>query len=56
VRPLTAHRPQQISCDRPAVTSPFVPDFLLAGGTVDLPADVPALALRALDRITADKL
>jgi Domain of unknown function (DUF4259) len=36
------------------VTSPYAPDFLLAGGVVDVPAGVPSLALRALDRITAD--
>jgi hypothetical protein len=38
----------------PPVTSPYAPDFLLAGGAVNVPAHVPALALRALDRITAD--
>ena len=36
------------------ITSPYAPDFLLAGGAVDVPDDVPSLALRALDRITAD--
>ena len=36
------------------VTSPYAPSFLLMGGAVDVTADVPSLALRALDRITAD--
>lgn len=38
----------------PAVTSPYAPAFLLAGGGLDIPADVPPLALRALDRVTGD--
>ncbi|MBO3750037.1 DUF4259 domain-containing protein [Streptosporangiaceae bacterium NEAU-GS5] len=37
----------------PAITSPYAPDFMLNGGTVQLPADVAALALRALDRVVA---
>lgn len=37
-----------------SVTSPYAPDFLLAGGGVDVPADAASLALRALDRIVAD--
>jgi Domain of unknown function (DUF4259) len=40
--------------DGPSVTSPYAPNFLLAGGAVGVPVHVPALALRALDRITAD--
>jgi len=36
------------------VTSPYAPDFLLAGGGIEVPDDVPPLALRALDRINAD--
>ena len=38
----------------PPVTSPYAPDFLLAGGTVDVPGDLPLLALCALDRVNAD--
>ena len=36
------------------VTSSYAPDFLTAGGTLDIPADLPPLALRALDRVAAD--
>src|SRR5439155_7137373 len=35
----------------PAVNSPYAPKFLAEGGTVEVPHDVPQLALRALDRI-----
>jgi hypothetical protein len=38
----------------PPVTSPYAPKFLVSGGAVDVPVHGPALALRALDRITAD--
>ncbi|TML21807.1 MAG: DUF4259 domain-containing protein [Actinobacteria bacterium] len=40
--------------DGTPVTSPYAPNFLLAGGRIDLPDDLPSLALRALDRINAD--
>ncbi|HEY0698003.1 MAG TPA: DUF4259 domain-containing protein [Micromonospora sp.] len=36
----------------PVVDSAYAPDFVRAGGRMDLPAGLPALALRALDRIT----
>ncbi|NMO51830.1 DUF4259 domain-containing protein [Actinoplanes sp. TBRC 11911] len=36
------------------LTTAYAPDFLVDGGTLDIPADVPGLALRALDRIAAD--
>jgi hypothetical protein len=36
------------------VTSPYAPNFLLAGGSIEVPDDLPPLALRALDRINAD--
>ena len=35
------------------LTSAYAPDFLLEGGRLIVPADVPALAVRALDRILA---
>ncbi|MEU5943878.1 DUF4259 domain-containing protein [Micromonospora sp. NPDC047548] len=35
------------------ITSPYAPDFLLNGGRLDLPDDLAALAVRALDRIMA---
>ncbi|HCT76669.1 MAG TPA: hypothetical protein DGG94_23340 [Micromonosporaceae bacterium] len=35
------------------LTSPYAPDFLLEGGRVDIPADLPALAVQALDRVLA---
>ncbi len=38
----------------PAIDSAYAPDFITGGGTVDIPPHVPALALRALDRIVAD--
>ncbi len=37
------------------ITTPYGPDFLVEGGTLDLPADLDALALRALDRVVADE-
>jgi hypothetical protein len=37
-----------------AITSSYAPDFLLEGGSIEVPADVPALAVRALDRIAGD--
>ncbi len=36
------------------ITSAYAPDFLTSGGSLDIPADLPALALRALDRVAAD--
>ncbi|GIE87127.1 DUF4259 domain-containing protein [Actinoplanes regularis] len=38
----------------PAITTAYAPDFITEGGTLDLPSDLPALALRALDRIAGD--
>ncbi|MEV0136227.1 DUF4259 domain-containing protein [Dactylosporangium sp. NPDC050688] len=37
------------------VTSSYAPDFLLDGGRVDVPGDVPALAVRALDRVVVEE-
>jgi hypothetical protein len=37
-----------------AITSPYAPDFLLEGGGIEVLDDVPALAIRALDRIVGD--
>ncbi len=34
-----------------AIQTPYAPDFLVEGGTVEVPTDVPAMAVRALDRI-----
>jgi hypothetical protein len=39
----------------PLVAAPYGPDFLLNGETLDLPSDLDALAVRALDRIVADE-
>lgn len=36
------------------LTTAYAPDFLTGGDALDLPADLPALALRALDRVTGD--
>ena len=36
-----------------AIDTPFAPDFLLEGGTAEVADDVPAIAVRALDRIVA---
>ncbi|MBX6722760.1 MAG: DUF4259 domain-containing protein [Dactylosporangium sp.] len=38
----------------PAIDSPYAPDFLLNGGTLEIPEDLPSLALRALDRVAGD--
>ncbi|MFI5490777.1 DUF4259 domain-containing protein [Micromonospora echinaurantiaca] len=35
------------------ITSPYAPDFLRDGGQLDLPDDVAALAVKALDRVMA---
>ena len=35
------------------LTSSYAPDFLLDGGRVEVPAELPALAVRALDRVLA---
>ncbi|GIG87708.1 DUF4259 domain-containing protein [Plantactinospora endophytica] len=40
----------QLPGGEPLVT-PYAPDFLLKGGTLDIPGDIPPLALRALARI-----
>jgi hypothetical protein len=40
--------------DGPAINSPYAPDFLRNGGTIEVPEDLPPLALRALDRIVGD--
>jgi hypothetical protein len=37
----------------PAITSSYAPDFIVGGGTVPIAPDLPALALRALDRVFA---
>ncbi|GIJ43742.1 hypothetical protein Val02_06280 [Virgisporangium aliadipatigenens] len=37
--------------DGTMVAFPYAPDFLLEGGTVEVADDVPAIAVRALDRI-----
>jgi hypothetical protein len=36
------------------VTSSYAPDFRLTGCAIEVPEDVPPLALRALDRIVGD--
>ena len=36
------------------IDSPYAPEFLLEGGTVEVPDDIPPLALRALDRVVGD--
>lgn len=36
------------------IDSPYAPDFLIEGGTVEITPDIPPLALRALDRIVGD--
>ncbi|MEU7894486.1 DUF4259 domain-containing protein [Nonomuraea sp. NPDC049152] len=38
----------------PAITSAYAPEFLRAGGGVEVPDDVVALAVRALDRVAGD--
>ncbi|MBO4210540.1 DUF4259 domain-containing protein [Micromonospora echinofusca] len=37
----------------PPVDSAYAPDFVTAGGRLDLPVHVPALAVQALDRVLA---
>ena len=37
-----------------AITSSYAPDFLLEGDSIEVSDDVPALAVRALDRIVGD--
>jgi hypothetical protein len=37
------------------IDSPYAPDFLLAGESLELERDVPPLAVRALDRIMAEE-
>ncbi|MBX6723245.1 MAG: DUF4259 domain-containing protein [Dactylosporangium sp.] len=41
--------------DGTPITTPYGPDFLVNGGTLDLPADLDGLPVRALDRILADE-
>ncbi|WP_155373888.1 DUF4259 domain-containing protein [Catellatospora vulcania] len=36
------------------LNSPYAPDFLLEGGSLVVPDDVAALAVRALDRVVGD--
>lgn len=38
-----------------AIASSYGPDFLLEGGSVELPPELVPLALRAIDRIMADE-
>ncbi|MGC5018152.1 DUF4259 domain-containing protein [Micromonospora sp. DT47] len=38
----------------PSIESSYAPDFLTSGGRLTLPGHLPALALRALDRVLAD--
>jgi Domain of unknown function (DUF4259) len=38
----------------PPITTSYAPDFLLEGGTVEVSDDVPAIAVRALDRIVEE--
>ena len=40
--------------DGAAITSSYAPDFLIEGDSIEIPDDVPALAVRALDRIVGD--
>jgi hypothetical protein len=37
------------------LTTPYAPDFLREGGTVELSDDLPALAVAALDRVVGDE-
>lgn len=37
-----------------AINTPYAPDFLLEGGTIEVADDVPAIAARALDRIVGE--
>jgi hypothetical protein len=43
----------QLPDEKPLVT-PYAPNFLLDGGTLDIAGDIRPLALRALDRIVGD--
>jgi len=43
----------QLPGGEPLVT-PYAPNFLLEGGMLDVPDDIPPLALRALDRVVGD--
>jgi len=36
------------------ITSPYAPDFLRDGGSVNMPEDIANLGLRALDRVVGD--
>ncbi|GAA1040087.1 hypothetical protein GCM10009557_60380 [Virgisporangium ochraceum] len=36
------------------IETAYAPDFLLEGGRVEVAADIPAIAVRALDRIVGD--
>ncbi|GAA2871171.1 hypothetical protein Acy02nite_29400 [Actinoplanes cyaneus] len=38
----------------PAITTSYGPDFLVQGGTIDLPDDLPELALQALARVAGE--
>ncbi|MFE3450502.1 DUF4259 domain-containing protein [Nonomuraea sp. NPDC059194] len=38
----------------PPITSAYAPEFLRAGGGVEVPDDVAALAVRALDRVAGE--
>ncbi|MEV6969841.1 DUF4259 domain-containing protein [Hamadaea sp. NPDC051192] len=40
---------------QPPITSPYAPDFLTVGGSIEFPDDTPGLAVRALDRVLADE-
>ncbi|MEU6075991.1 DUF4259 domain-containing protein [Micromonospora sp. NPDC047074] len=40
--------------DGDPITSPYAPDFLLAGESLDLDDDLPQLAVDALDRVFSD--
>jgi uncharacterized protein DUF4259 len=37
-----------------AIKTSYAPDFLVAGGTVEVAGDVPGIAVRALDRIVGE--
>jgi len=46
---VAAHLPGQ-----PQITSPYAPDFLTAGGSIEITEDMVSLAIRALDRVSGD--
>lgn len=46
---IAAHLPGQ-----PQITSPYAPDFITAGGSIELTEDMSGLATRALDRVIGD--